>query len=75
MEFELHFRSELKRLKVNINGELKPMKRYHVCEILSCTMPTLKTKIENPGRFTVNDITKLNNSGFELNRIIYELKN
>jgi len=38
-------------------------------------MPTLKTKIENPGRFTVNDITKLNNSGFELNRIIYELKN
>ncbi len=66
MEFELHFRNELKRLKI---------KRYHVCEILACTMPTLKTKIENPGRFTVNDITKLNNSGFELNRIIYELKN
>jgi len=66
MEFELHFRNELKRLK---------FKRYHVCEILACTMPTLKTKIENPGRFTVDDITKLNNSGFELNRIIYELKN
>tara|TARA_R100001369_G_scaffold18215_1_gene33673 strand:- start:130 stop:330 length:201 start_codon:yes stop_codon:yes gene_type:complete len=66
MEFELHFRSELKRLKI---------KRYNVCEILACTMPTLKTKIENPGRFTVDDITKLNNSGFELNRIICELKN
>lgn len=66
MIFELHFRNELKRLK---------FKRYHVCEILNCTMPTLKTKIENPERLTVGDITKLNNSGFELNRIIYELKN
>ena len=66
MEFELHFRKELKRLK---------FKRYHVCTLLNCTMPTLKNRIENPGKFTVDDITKLNNSGFELNRIIYELKN
>jgi hypothetical protein len=33
-------------------------------------MPTLKSKIENPGRLTVDDINKLKNSGFDINRLI-----
>ena len=49
MIFELHFRKELKRLN---------LKRYQICTILGCTMPTLKTRIENPGRFTVDEIKK-----------------
>ena len=53
MIFEIHFRNELKRLK---------FKRYQICTILGCTMPTLKSKIENPGRLTVDDINKLKNS-------------
>ena len=61
MEFELHFRKELKRLK---------FKRYHVCTLLNCTMPTLKNRIENPGKFTLDEITKLNNSGFDIKRLI-----
>ena len=61
MIFEIHFRNELKRLG---------LKRYQICTILGCTMPTLKSKIENPGRLTVDDITKLKNSGFDVNRLI-----
>ena len=61
MIFELHFRKELKRLK---------LKRYHICGILGCTMPTLKNRIENPGRFTVAEIKKLTDYGFDLNRLI-----
>ena len=75
MEFELHFRNELKRLTINVDGEVKPMRRYDVCKILDCTMPTLTSKIRNPGTLTVNDITKLNNAGFEINRVIYSLTN
>ena len=59
--FEIHFRRELKRLQ---------LKRYHICSILSCTMPTLKNRIENPGRFTVAEIKKLTDYGFDLNRLI-----
>jgi hypothetical protein len=59
--FEIHFRRELKRLK---------LKRYNICKILSCTMPTLKNRIENPGRFTVAEIKKLTDYGFDLNRLI-----
>jgi|TARA_R110002020_G_scaffold152238_1_gene329985 hypothetical protein len=61
MIFELHFRNELKRLN---------FKRYHVCTILGCTMPTLKTRIENPGSFTVDEVKKLENSGFDVKRLI-----
>lgn len=61
MIFELHFRKELKRLK---------FKRYQICTILGCTMPTLKTRIENPGRFTVDEIKKLENNGFNVSRLI-----
>lgn len=53
--FELYFRSELKRLG---------LKRYAVCEILKCTAPTLKTRVENPGQFTHDEIQKLKNVGF-----------
>ena len=59
--FEIHFRRELKRLK---------LKRYNICKILSCTMPTLKNRIENPGRFTVAEVKKLENSGFDVKRLI-----
>ena len=61
MIFELHFRKELKSLK---------FKRYQICTILGCTMPTLKTRIENPGRFTVDEIKKLENNGFNVSRLI-----
>lgn len=61
MIFELHFRKELKRLK---------LKRYQICGILGCTMPTLKNRVENPGRFTVDEIKKLENHGFNVSRLI-----
>jgi len=33
-------------------------------------MPTLKNRIENPGKFTVDEITKLIDYGFNLKRLI-----
>jgi hypothetical protein len=33
-------------------------------------MPTLKTRIENPGSFTVDEVKKLENSGFDVKRLI-----
>jgi len=57
----------MKRLDLNKDKVCK--------QILSCSNPTLNTKLRNPGTLTVNDITKLNNAGFEINRIIYSLTN
>lgn len=58
--FEWHFKQELQRLK---------MKRFDVCKILDCTMPTLKSRVENPGSITINEMNKLVNAGFD--RLIF----
>jgi hypothetical protein len=55
--FETHFKAELKRLN---------LKRYDVCELLNCTMPTLKSRLQNPETFTVGEIIILQNSDFNL---------
>lgn len=55
--FQNHFRAELKRLN---------FKRKDVCQILDCTMPTLKARIDSPGTFNLNEISKLENVGFNL---------
>lgn len=55
--FEREFNVELTRLKI---------KRYDVCEILKCTMPTLKSRLKNPGKFTVNEINILKDYGFNV---------
>lgn len=59
--FETHFKAELKRLN---------LKRYDVCELLNCTMPTLKSRLQNPESFTVGEIIILQNSDFNLLGII-----
>jgi len=69
--FETHFKAELKRLN---------LKRYDVCELLGCTMPTLKSRLKNSDTFTVGEIITLHNSDFDLlgiiifNKIIKEWK-
>ena len=59
--FESHFKGEMKRLN---------LKRYDVCELLNCTMPTLKSRLQNPESFTVGEIIILQNSDFNLLGII-----
>jgi predicted transcriptional regulator len=66
-EFEIHFKKQLKNIK--ING--RQMRKYDLCKILDCTMPTLQSRIENPGRFTVKEIQKLKNVGFDLKWLEY----
>ena len=59
--FETHFKAELKRLN---------LKRYDVCELLNCTMPTLKSRLQNPESFTVGELLILENVNFNLLGII-----
>lgn len=54
---EKAFKGDLKRLR---------LKRYDVCEMLHCTMPTLKSRINKPETFTVNEIVLLKDNGFSL---------
>ena len=54
---EKAFKDDLKRLR---------LKRYDVCEMLHCTMPTLKSRIKKPQTFTVNEIVMLKDNGFDL---------
>ena len=56
--FESHFKGEMKRLN---------LKRYDVCDLLSCTMPTLKSRLQNPESFTIGEIIILQNSDFNFN--------
>lgn len=56
--FESHFKGEMKRLN---------LKRYDVCELLNCTMPTLKSRLQNPESFTIGEIIILQNSDFNFN--------
>ncbi len=58
--FEQNFNNEMKRLK---------LKRYDVCKTLCCTMPTLKTRLQNPKTFTINEIAVLQTNGFNLDGI------
>lgn len=59
--FETHFKAELKRLN---------LKRYDVCKLLKCTMPTLKSRLQNPESFTVGELLILENVNFNLLEII-----
>jgi len=54
--FKYYFDEDLKRLG---------MKRYTICQILDCTMPTLASRLNNPGTFTVSEIKKLQDVGFD----------
>ena len=57
MIFEILFRNDLKKLRY---------KKYQVCKILGITMPTLKTKIENPDKFLWREIALLDEHGFNI---------
>jgi len=58
--FESHFKGEMKRLN---------LKRYDVCELLNCTMPTLKSRLQNPESFTIGEIIILKTAEFDLTGI------
>jgi len=58
--FEQKFKAEMKRLK---------LKRYDVCALLNCTMPTLKSRLKNPNTFTIGEVIKLKKSDFDLSGI------
>lgn len=53
--FKLYFEKDLKTLGI---------KKYTVCKILGCTMPTLSNRVNNPGKFTVDEIETLKENGF-----------
>lgn len=60
--FKYYFDEDLKKLG---------LKRYVVCKMLKCTMPTLQSRLKNPGSFTVDEILTLKENGFEsMNRLI-----
>jgi|TARA_R100001463_G_scaffold135023_1_gene197807 hypothetical protein len=61
--FENHFKAEMKRLN---------LKRYDVCFLLNCTMPTLKSRLQNPESFTIAEVMILQNADFNLSQ--FELK-
>lgn len=52
----------------NIREQLKEkgMLRRELANELGITMPTLKSKLDNPRRLTVGDIEKLRNLGFNI---------
>jgi len=49
------------------------LKRYDVCKILSCTMPTLKARLQNPENFTLGEIMILQENDFKLPKISKDL--
>jgi len=60
--FKYHFDEDLKKLG---------LRKYTVCKILSCTMPTLQSRLNRPGTFTVQEIKTLKNNGFDsMDRLI-----
>ena len=61
--FETQFKAEMKRLN---------LKRYDVCELLQCTMPTLKSRLQNPESFTIGEVIILQSVDFNLSQ--FELK-
>lgn len=59
--FENNFKAEMKRLN---------LKRYDVCKLLDCTMPTLKSRLTNPETFTISEVLILKHSKFEIKTLI-----
>ena len=59
--FENKFKAELKRLN---------LKRYDVCKMQQCTMPTLKSRLQNPDSFTIAEVTILSVAGFAISEIL-----
>lgn len=59
--FENNFKAEMKRLN---------LKRYDVCKLLDCTMPTLKSRLTNPETFTISEVLILKHSKFEIRSLI-----
>jgi hypothetical protein len=59
--FENNFKAEMKRLN---------LKRYDVCKLLDCTMPTLKSRLTNPETFTISEVLILKHSKFEIRTLI-----
>tara|TARA_R110000803_G_scaffold65875_3_gene127150 strand:+ start:565 stop:762 length:198 start_codon:yes stop_codon:yes gene_type:complete len=62
--FEQTFKNEMKRLN---------LKRYDVCALLNCTMPTLKSRLKNPMTFTIAEIIILQENKFILSGISEDL--
>jgi len=62
--FEQLFKAEMKRLN---------LRRYDVCKILDCTMPTLKSRLQNPKNFTIGEIIILQENDFKLKQITEDL--
>jgi hypothetical protein len=58
--FENNFKAEMKRLN---------LKRYDVCKLLNCTMPTLKSRLQNPKTFTIKEVQILQGAEFNLQGI------
>ena len=58
--FQIQFTSELRRLG---------LKKYEVANHLNMTMPTLQTRILNPGSFKLDEIEGLKELKFELETI------
>ena len=54
---DIIFNQELKRLK---------LKRYEVAKELGMSYPSLKTKVDDPNRFTFGDLKKLAELGINL---------
>jgi len=59
-KFEFEFVNDLKSMG---------MTRQDVADKLGMTMPTLRSKINDPDRFTIADIRKLKQLNFKLNAI------
>ncbi len=61
MEFKDYFKSELKRL--NFTREMLAIR-------MGYSLPTLRSRINNPGTFTIDEIKQLQEIGFNLDRLI-----
>lgn len=61
MEFKDYFKSELKRL--NFTREMLAIR-------MGYSLPTLRSRVNNPGTFTIDEIKQLQEIGFNLDRLI-----
>lgn len=55
--FEQQFKEQMKLLN---------LKRYDVCALLKCTMPTLKSRLKNPETFTLGEVRILKLNSFHI---------
>jgi transcriptional regulator with XRE-family HTH domain len=56
-EFELGFQHQMNKLN---------LKRKDVADALGITMPTLKSKLRDPGKLTLKDVQKLQELSFNV---------